>query len=82
MHHSVYEQAGHSEHNMAASSVRRVIFLTVSNVSVSKAPDVFAMGATRTPDFMVDVDVHTLQILDVKSLPVETAWGKVPTPAF
>ena len=82
MHHSVYDQAGHSEHNMAASSVRRLIFLTVSNVSVSKAPDVFAMGATRTPDFMVDVDVHTLRILDVKSLSVETAWGKVPTPAF
>lgn len=67
---------------LAASPVRRVIFLTVSNVSASEASDVFAMSATRTPDFMVDVDVHALRILDVKSLPVETAWGKVPTPAF
>ena len=82
MHHSVYEQAGHSEHNMAASSVRRVIFLRVSNVTISKASDVFAINAVRTPDFMVDVDAHTLRILNMKTLPVETAWGKVPTPAF
>lgn len=81
-HHSVYEPAGHLGHDMTAGSVRRVIFLKVSNISVSKAADVFAVGATRTPDFMVDVDAHTLTILDVKSLPVETAWGKVPTPAF
>jgi len=31
---------------------------------------------------MVDVDVHTLSILATKNLPVETAWGKVPTPTF
>ena len=81
-HRSVYEPAGHSEHSMAAGSVRRLIFLRVSNASVSKAPDVFAVNATRTPDFMVDLDVHNLGVLDIKSLPVETAWGKVPTPAF
>ncbi len=81
-HHSVYEPAGHSEHDMAAGSVRRLIFLRVSNVSVNKAPDVFAVNATRTPDFMVDLDVHSLAILDIKSLPTETAWGNVPTPAF
>jgi hypothetical protein len=82
MHHSVYDSAEHSLHNMAAGSIRRVIFLRVSNLSVSKASDVFAINATRTPDFMVDLDVHSLNVLNIKSLPVETAWGKVPTPAF
>jgi len=81
-HHSIYEQTGHPEHGRVAGSVRRLIFLKVSNVSVGKATDAFAINATRTPDFMVDLDVHSLSILDVRSLPIETAWGKVPTPSF
>jgi hypothetical protein len=36
----------------------------------------------RLPDFMIDVDVHALHVLEAKGLPVETAWGKVPTPVF
>jgi len=80
--HSVFEQAHHSEHSMAAGTVRRLIFLKVSNVVVTKPSDVFAVNAVRTPDFMVDLDVHGLKVLDLKSLPVETAWGRVPTPAF
>ena len=67
---------------MAAGSVRRLIFLKVSNVAVVEATDVFAVNAVRTPDFMVDLDVHGLDIQDLKNLPVETAWGRVPTPAF
>jgi len=31
---------------------------------------------------MVDVDVHNLSVLAAKNLPVETAWGSVPTPTF
>lgn len=38
--------------------------------------------ATRTPAFMADLDVHSLSVLDARSLPTETAWGKVPTPSF
>jgi hypothetical protein len=30
----------------------------------------------------IDVDVHQPKIFDSKNLPAETAWGKVPTPAF
>ncbi len=67
---------------MAAGSVRRLIFLKVSNVVVSEPTDVFAVSAVQTPDFMVDLDVHGLNILDLKTLPLETAWGRVPTPAF
>jgi protein-S-isoprenylcysteine O-methyltransferase Ste14 len=80
--HSVFEPAHHSEHTMAAGAVRRLIFLKVSNVVVTEPSDVFAVNAIRTPDFMVDVDVHSLNVLDSKTLPVETAWGRVPTPAF
>jgi len=81
-HHSVYGPAEHPEHGMAGSPVRRLIFVKVSGVLVAKAPDAFAMNATRTPAFMVDLDLHSLSVLDVRSLPTETAWGKVPTPSF
>ena len=81
-HHSVFEPADHSGHSMATGSVRRLIFLKVSNVVVAEPTDVFAVNAVRTPDFMVDLDVHSLDVLDLKNLPVETAWGRVPTPAF
>jgi hypothetical protein len=59
-----------------------LIFLKVSNVVVTEPSDAFAVNAVRTPDFMVDLDVHGLNILDLKALPLETAWGSVPTPAF
>jgi protein-S-isoprenylcysteine O-methyltransferase Ste14 len=81
-HHSVFDQADHSGHGMAAGAARRLIFLKVSNVAVAEPTDVFAVNAVRTPDFMVDLDVHGLNIQDVRTLPVETAWGRVPTPAF
>ena len=81
-YHSVYGPAEHAEHGTAGGPVRRLIFVKVSGASVAKAPDAFAMNATRTPAFMVDLDVHSLTVLDVRSLPTETAWGRVPTPAF
>jgi len=58
------------------------MFVKISGASITKPADVFSLGATRTPDFMVDVDVHNLSVLATRSLPVETAWGKVPTPTF
>jgi protein-S-isoprenylcysteine O-methyltransferase Ste14 len=80
--HSVFDPANHSGHSMGAGSVRRLIFLKVSNVVVAEPTDVFAVRAVRTPDFMVDLDVHSLNVLVLKTLPLETAWGRVPTPAF
>jgi hypothetical protein len=80
--HSAFEPTHHSEYSMAGGSVRRLIFLKVSSVAVTKPVDVFAVNAVRTPDFMIDLDMHSLSVLDLKPLPVETAWGKVPTPAF
>jgi protein-S-isoprenylcysteine O-methyltransferase Ste14 len=81
-HASAFEPNGHSHHSAGEGSVRRLIFVKISATSVTKPADVFSVGAMRTPDFMVDVDVHNLTVLATKSLPVETAWGKVPTPAF
>jgi len=54
----------------------------VDNVTVSKSYDVFSISAGRTPEFMVDMDIHNLSIHDLKELPKDTGWGKVPTPVF
>jgi hypothetical protein len=82
VHASVFEPNGHSHHGAGQSSVRRLIFVKISATSVTKPADAFSLGAPRTPDFMVDMDVHTLTVLGTKNLPAETAWGKVPTPTF
>jgi hypothetical protein len=31
---------------------------------------------------MADVDVHGLQILEIKDLAAGSGWGSVPTPVF
>jgi protein-S-isoprenylcysteine O-methyltransferase Ste14 len=81
-HASAFEPGGHSHHMAGEGAVRRLIFVKISATSVTKPADAFSLGATRTPDFMIDVDVHSLTVLGTKNLPVETAWGKVPTPTF
>ena len=81
-HGSAFEPGDHPHHSAPAGSLRRLIFVKVSSTSVTRPSGVFSVNATRTPDFMVDVDVHTLSVLVTKNLPVESAWGKVPTPAF
>jgi protein-S-isoprenylcysteine O-methyltransferase Ste14 len=81
-HASAFEPGGHSHHIAGEGSVRRLIFVKISATSVTKPADAFSLRAIRTPDFMVDVDVHNLTVLGTKNLPVETAWGKVPTPTF
>jgi hypothetical protein len=81
-HHSVYEPASMAELGMAGGPVRRLIFVKVSGVTVTKASDAFAVNARRTPAFMVDLDAHSLRVVDLRRLPTETAWGKVPTPSF
>ena len=81
-HASAFEPGAHPHHSASAGSVRRLIFVKVSTTSITKPADVFDIGTTRTPDFMADVDVHSLSVLAMKNLPVETAWGRVPTPMF
>ena len=78
----MHGDANHSEHGMESTTVRRLIFVTVSGATLGKKFDLFAINAIRTPEFMIDVDVHTLRVVGAESLPVGTAWGKVPTPTF
>jgi protein-S-isoprenylcysteine O-methyltransferase Ste14 len=67
---------------MASGEERRLVFVAISGAPGQEPLDVFAIGAARSPQFMLDVDVHTLTIRDVKDLPKDTAWADVPTPVF
>jgi protein-S-isoprenylcysteine O-methyltransferase Ste14 len=78
----MHGDAGHSEHGMQSATVRRLIFVSVSGATPGKTFYPFAVNAIRKPEFMIDVDVHDLKVLASKDLPVETAWGKLPTPTF
>jgi len=80
-HHSMHGDASHSQHGAESPTERRLIFVSVSGSSNGKS-DPFAVNSIRTPEFMIDVDVHTLHVMNAKSLPVETAWGTLPTPSF
>lgn len=67
---------------MRRGIIRRLIFLSIENVDVNSPADLFSIDALRVPQFMVDVDVHNLKLIDVKDLPHGSGWGTVPTPAF
>ena len=78
---------GHAMHSasgqaMASGEERRLVFVAISGVPDQQPLDAFAMGAERSPQFMLDVDAHTLAIREVKDLPRDTAWANVPTPVF
>jgi protein-S-isoprenylcysteine O-methyltransferase Ste14 len=81
-HHMMHGAEGHAGHSMTMGVERRLVFLKVDNVTVNRPYDVFSLSAGRTPEFMVDMDIHTLSIHDLKELPQNTGWGKVPTPIF
>ena len=51
--------------------VRRLIFLSIEEVPVKEPGDLFAINALRVPQFMVDVELHDLKLLEVKDLPRE-----------
>ncbi|MGD0265830.1 MAG: methyltransferase [Candidatus Methylomirabilota bacterium] len=80
-------EGGHAMHSasssaMASGEERRLVFVAISGAPDQQPLDVFAIRAERSPQFMLDVDVHTLTIRDVKDLSKDTAWADVPTPVF
>lgn len=78
MHHAIQEPAA-----ARSPTVRRIIFLRVQGVGAADQPSsLFAIDAVRVPQFYVDVDLHTLTLLDVRDLGPGTGWGRVPTPMF
>jgi protein-S-isoprenylcysteine O-methyltransferase Ste14 len=63
--------------------VRRLIFIEISGIPINTPYDLFSVNALRTPQFMADVDVHNLKLVDLQDLPhQDTGWGKLPTPTF
>jgi len=84
-HHAMHGDMHMEEHNsggMDQGVVRRLIFLSIEDVDVKSPADLFSINALRVPQFMVDVEVHNLKLLDVKDLPHGSGWGTVPTPVF
>ena len=78
MHHAIQGPAA-----AGSPTVRRIIFLRVQGVGAADEPSsLFAVDGVRVPQFYVDVDLHTLTLLDVRDLGPGTGWGRVPTPMF
>jgi len=84
------EGGGHMMHHAghvgpaASFAARRLIFLDIPSADAAQAAPsaLFSLGAVRVPEFFADVNLHTLQLLDVKALGPGTGWGRVPTPMF
>jgi protein-S-isoprenylcysteine O-methyltransferase Ste14 len=67
----------------ADATVRRLVFLQVLTPDGQRKPgDVLGINARRRPLFVADVDVHEVALQDVRDLPPDTGWGRVPTPVF
>jgi protein-S-isoprenylcysteine O-methyltransferase Ste14 len=67
---------------MEGGVIRRLIFLSIEDTHVESPADLFSINAARVPEFMIDVDVHNLRVLEVKELAHGSGWGSVPTPIF
>jgi protein-S-isoprenylcysteine O-methyltransferase Ste14 len=84
-HHAMHSGMNMQHQNTVAMGDgmnRRLIFLTIEDVEVKGPSDLFAVSALRVPQFLVDVEVHSMKLLDVKDLPHGSGWGTVPTPVF
>ncbi|MDR3502185.1 MAG: isoprenylcysteine carboxylmethyltransferase family protein [Legionella sp.] len=81
-HHAMHGSMHHDIGGTDPSLSRRLIFLSIEGVDVQSPSDLFSINALRVPQFMVDIDLHELHVLDVKDLPHGSSWGSVPTPVF
>jgi protein-S-isoprenylcysteine O-methyltransferase Ste14 len=81
MHHDMSGATGmHASDN---GMDRRMIFLRVETQGGDATPaHLFAIKSKRSPLFVADVDVHNGIVQDLRDLPAETGWGRVPTPIF
>jgi protein-S-isoprenylcysteine O-methyltransferase Ste14 len=80
--HVMHSASGTGPSPMAGGMERRLVFVEVSGMAGQKPADVFDIGVERSPRFMVDLNIHSLAIRDLRDLPRETAWANVPTPVF
>ena len=82
-HHAMHGMVHYDESAVPGDGVvRRLIFISLEGVEVKTTSDLFSINALRVPQFMVDIDVHNLKLLDIKDLPHGSGWGTVPTPVF
>ncbi|MBI5741336.1 MAG: isoprenylcysteine carboxylmethyltransferase family protein [Nitrospirae bacterium] len=81
-HQGMHAGMQHEAHSVNGGMTRRLIFLKIGNAESGVLSDMFSINARRIPQFMIDIDVHELQLIDLKELPGETGWGTVPTPVF
>jgi hypothetical protein len=64
-------------------TLKRLIFFKVETPTRgSRAEDLFAIDANRTPLFAADVDIHEVRLEGIQDLSTGTGWGRVPTPVF
>lgn len=81
-HHAMHGTSGNGGQDMHAGIIRRLVFLKIDDAFINKPYDLFSINAKRVPQFMVDVEIHNLSLLDLRDLPQDTGWGTVPTPVF
>jgi protein-S-isoprenylcysteine O-methyltransferase Ste14 len=84
-HAGMHNGAGRSAegHEAGAGMVRRMVFVRAESQGGRMDPaDMFAIDVRRTPLFVADVDIHNLLLQEIRDLPAETGWGRVPTPIF
>ena len=74
--HAMHSASGAAAHPMTGGMERRLVFVEVSGTAGQRPFDVFGIGVERSPQFMLDVDIHTLAIRNLKDLPRETAWAQ------
>ncbi|GEM_PF-113067 len=78
MHHGMGMGQG-AQNGMA----RRLIFLRVDAVGGQTDPAaLFGINLHRSPLFLADVEMHTLVVQEIRDLPADTGWRRVPTPVF
>lgn len=81
-HLAMHGAANRGGNDMSAGIVRRLLFLKIEGVATNKPSDLLSINAKRTPQFMLDIEVHGLSLIELKDLPKDTGWGTVPTPVF
>ena len=81
-HHAMHGAMRHDSGEAVPEATRRLIFLSIEGENVLSSASLFSINALRVPQFMVDVDLHEVRLLDVKDLPHGSGWGSVPTPVF
>lgn len=63
---------------------RQIIFVDVFAAArvLASARDDLGIDVERRPRLLVDVHLHTGEVLQVKEVPSGSGWGSVPTPVF